>query len=223
MNHDAPEVGNPVPEQPRISISRSTAANDRIRQAIEANPWLAPHYMGLITDNICRGNSGFRSKRSTLFKVADSMHHALQPYTTCHKGCSYCCSSRTLIYRFEALTLAKVTGRKMVEIPYRSQAEVIETGCASQPQICPFVVDDCCSVYEHRPMICRLHHSFNDDPRDCEVTLSGSSRSAVVMYDPDIVETPYHQLVRSHNAKEPWGTITEFFPVLSVGVAPTEA
>lgn len=32
------------------------------------------------------------------------------------------------------------------------------------------------------------------------------------MYDPDLVEMPYHLLVRMIRPKEPWGAITEFFP-----------
>lgn len=212
MNRDIPTLGASSADQSSLSIPRFASPIDRMKQAIQANPWLDPNHFPTITNRISLENSSFRSKRSKLFKLANAVHDALQPYTTCGKGCSHCCSMRTLIYRFEAVTLARVSGKTMVELPYRSQAVVIELGRVAPPETCPFLMEGCCSVYDHRPMICRLHHSFNTAPGDCEVTANGTPRSGVAMYNPDFVEVPYHQLVRSHHAQEPWGAITEFFP-----------
>lgn len=121
------------------------------------------------------------------------------------------CYRPTLIYRFEAVRLAEVSGRKMVEVPYRPQHEVLARADARPRQQCPFVVEGACSVYADRPMICRLHHSLGDDPGRCLPLPSGEAQ-ARWMYDPDHVEVPYHLLVRMMRPKEPWGPITEFYP-----------
>jgi Fe-S-cluster containining protein len=186
---------------------------ERLQRVLQDNPWMRPDAIASITKRIGLMNSSFRSKQGKLFRLADDVNRALQPHTACRNGCSHCCSLVTLVYRFEAEVLAEVSGRKMVEVPERPRDQVIEAANSlTTRKVCPFLVEGRCSVYEHRPLICRVHHSLNEDPADCDESVTSSERRQVLKYDPDHVEMPYHQAVCVHRPSEPWGTVHEFFP-----------
>ncbi len=190
----------------------TSSAGERLVRLISVEPWLHPAVMEDETTKIVSMNASFRVRHSRLEQLADRVNAAIAPLAACRKGCHYCCSMVTLIYRFEAVRLATITGRKMVELPYRSHDQVIQINRLRPQQQCVFVNDGNCAVYEHRPMICRLHHSLANDAEPCRTMVPGHT-NGVMMYDPDFVEVPYHELVRATRPREPWGAITEFFPV----------
>lgn len=194
------------------SQTSETSAGERLVRLISVEPWLHPAVMEDKTAKIVSMNASFRVRHARLEQLADRVNAAIAPLAACRKGCHYCCSMVTLIYRFEAVRLAAITGRKMVELPYRSHEQVIHVNRLRPQQQCVFVKDGNCSVYEHRPMICRLHHSLANDAEPCRTLVPGHT-NGVMMYDPDFVEVPYHALVRATRPREPWGAITEFFPV----------
>lgn len=216
MSHDAFPIDPDLGSSSSYPFSAETNPTEsRLEVILEANSWMIPEVIVGVTDRILTMNASFRAKRSKLVRLANEVNRALQPQTACQNGCSYCCSMVTYIYRYEALQLAEVSGRHCVDLPFRPHQTVIATGEALVGKVCPFLVARRCSVYENRPMICRLHHSLNEDPEDCDLSVPLSAKKMVAMYDPDFVEVPYHQLVRSHYPKEPWGAITEFFPTES--------
>lgn len=196
---------------PEHDLDRNSAG-DRLVRLISVEPWLHPAVMEDETAKIISMNASFRVRHNRLEQLADRVNAALAPLTACRQGCHHCCSMVTLIYRFEAVRLAEITGRKMVEVPHRPREQVIQVNCLRPLQQCVFVNDGNCSVYEHRPMICRLHHSLEPDAERCRALLSGHT-NPVMQYDPDFVEEPYHALVLAMRPREPWGPITEFFPV----------
>lgn len=157
-------------------------------------------------------NESLHSRYAKLSALADQFVAALAPIAACHRGCNHCCSMQTLIYRFEAVALAEVTGRAMVELPYRPHDVVIKESTRLPRKECVFLSDGACSVYAHRPMICRVHHSLNRNSSDCKLSALNVPEAPILMHDPDILEVPYHALVRNLRAREPWGLITEFFP-----------
>ncbi len=182
----------------------------RMNAIIETIPWIQA--IEILTHNIIHMNASPARKLIKLTKLANKLNEALRPHYTCRKGCCSCCSMNTLIYRYEAVRLAEVTNRKMIELPFRSYHKVLSAGKLVYGKQCVFVVDGLCSVYEHRPMVCRLHHSFNASSKDCTVTGDISEVFHLAMFDPDYIETPYHHIVRTSMPKEPWGGIREFFP-----------
>lgn len=203
---------NHFTSNPTSEALTAVPAAKRLDTILASNPWMAPESIADVCYRIQTSNANFQSKESKLVGLADKVNQAVQPHAACHKGCSHCCSMVTLIYRYEAVRLAQVSGRMMVDLPFRPHDAVLLAGAKVNGKLCPFVVGGCCSVYEQRPMICRLHHSLNDDPKDCIVSLEARGMAPVSMYDPDYVEVPYHELVRSRTPAEPWGAITEFFP-----------
>jgi Fe-S-cluster containining protein len=79
---------------------------------------------------------------------------------TCHAGCDGCCYQQFTIFPIEAHHLAqafmaltpearqRLLARLQQDDPWR----IIET-----PTPCVLLEHGCCSLYEHRPLICRIH------------------------------------------------------------------
>jgi hypothetical protein len=95
-------------------------------------------------------------------------------------------------------------------LPYRPMDVVLAEGNKYNFKPCPFLVNSRCSVYEDRPLVCRVHHSLSDTALDCNPFVS-SGRPP--MYNPDVVEVPYRVINAAVNPMEPSGNIAEFFPV----------
>ena len=185
----------------------------RMERLIATHPWLTPDVLVATAEHIVNANAGFKSRWRDLIALADRFNAAMGEAATCRKGCSYCCSMPTLIYRHEAVILSRASGRAHVELPFRSQQQVLAEIEDLPLRPCPFLAEGCCSVYAKRPMICRLHNSFNANPRDCDLGAPRVFAKDVVAFDPDLIETAYHTLLREHSPQEPWGTIHQFFPV----------
>ena len=98
---------------------------------------------------------------------------ATEPPCDCHEGCAHCC------HRLVAATAPEVLSiTSLVQGLEESQRNAVlerleayneaaapywrfETDSLSAP--CPFLVDDRCSIYDHRPLSCRSLNSYNAD------------------------------------------------------------
>lgn len=186
-------------------------ASRKIIAIMRAHPWMEPE---ALTDQVVRiayESGSLESKRQKLMRLADRFHKAVAPRTACRSRCSACCHLPTMLYEQEAAALSKASGRTMASLPPRPPHEAL---AAAKPFFgipCPFLKGERCSVYEVRPLICRLHHSLNEGPEACDTTRPAEQR-IVASYDVDLVEAPYHALVRAEAPMEPWGAIHEFFP-----------
>lgn len=104
---------------------------------------------------------------------------------SCFKGCSRCCSRIVVASRVEALALIDYiyaftdfdrdeTNRRVGEhaallrgfLDDRSGGDDENAVWFEKNIPCPFLRDEICSVYEGRPLSCRLYHSL-DDPERC--------------------------------------------------------
>jgi Fe-S-cluster containining protein len=194
----------------RDSKLKARNANQKIAKLIRKNPWMEPRAMrdGLL--KLRAEPTPIEEKRRRVIWIADTVVKALEPHVACRSGCSHCCHMNTMIYEHEARRLAEVSGRKMAVLPYRPPSVVFSEGMQYEFMPCPFLVADKCSVYDDRPLVCRVHHSLSNLASDCDPLGPGSGRPP--MYDPDVIEVPYKLLNESANPMEPMGNIAEFFP-----------
>lgn len=191
---------------------RSEPVQKKLQILIETNPWMAAEPIGQDMVRIANENASIRSKRRKVIAIANRITSALEPHVPCKPGCSHCCHMNTMIYEHEAIRLAEVSGRKMTRVAFRSRDLVAAEGEKFNGRPCPFLVNDQCSVYEDRPLVCRTHHSLREDAEQCRMNVPTSRQIRPPMYDPDILETPYLELNAVYNLTEPWGNIAEFFP-----------
>lgn len=157
-------------------------------------------------ERILNENTRFTLKSVKFYKLADEMKAMLEPFVVCGPGCSHCCHMPIMINQHEADAMAAAANRKALRLKARLIPVALSAAWSFRGQHCPFLVDGRCSIYEHRPLICRLHNSLNDNPRDCFIPMTGE-RTPTHMVDPDFVELPYHDAVLRWNPREPWGAV----------------
>lgn len=85
------------------------------------------------------------------------------PLTTCSAGCAHCCKQSSIVIdEVDALLLSQVTGRT-IDSPGSGQlAEFKGVPCVFLDGI-----TNTCTVYEHRPLTCRVSISV-DNPGKCQ-------------------------------------------------------
>ena len=186
-----------------------TGAERRQQIILDAHPELLA--IPVRAKRILNDNIRFTVKSARLYGLADEMKAMLDPFVVCGSGCSHCCHMPTMIYQHEADAMAAAANRKARRLKFRLMPWALHAAGAYTGQPCPFLLEGRCSIYDHRPLICRLHNSLNDDPQDCLI-VNGASSKTIRSIDPDFVEMPYLRAVMSWRPTEPWGVIQEFFP-----------
>lgn len=99
-----------------------------------------------------------RKSVETLFAYADG-------YVACRKGCAYCCHQAIDISRLEAEYIQEKTGIRHAQVSIPQQRDPL--GFAEKTP-CPFLKQGVCSIYEYRPLICRIAVNLDSDPYWCE-------------------------------------------------------
>lgn len=96
-----------------------------------------------------------RQKADAHFQAVQTRHAAAMQ---CQSGCSACCRRHFSVFPVEADQLAEAVR----ELEPRTAARVAgqSSKVLEEPHSfpdCPLLVDERCSVYENRPVICRTH------------------------------------------------------------------
>jgi|GEM_PF-309752 Fe-S-cluster containining protein len=116
----------------------------------------------------------------------------------CRQGCSFCCHQAVLIVPHEAFYMehymresigeglrGKITERIREKDRVTCLMKVQEFLHYKAP--CPFLEDDCCTIYPARPMACRIY--LSEDSHSCEYEFSHPSDRD---YFPGLYEFPLH-------------------------------
>lgn len=145
------------------------------------------------------------AKMKSFLAVADKLSKAVRPFTACKGGCSYCCHIAATVTETEAHIIGKVVGRKPVKLSGGVNSEETREKWHGTP--CTFLKGGRCSIYEVRPLACRLHVSLADTPFFCN--------TAVPIGDSLVPQLNLEQVVMGHAAiafGDAWGDIRDFFP-----------
>lgn len=122
-------------------------------------------------------NASTASQRVTwLRKAADYLHDGAKHLAACGKGCSHCCHISVMVSRAEAQVIARETGAKLNRKAGRFTMETVDMPSALEAATaesfgkpCTFLKDGDCTVYDHRPLACRLLLNLDDDPLLCQL------------------------------------------------------
>ncbi len=91
-------------------------------------------------------------------QLAAKLQARYSGHLVCRAGCAGCCHHHISVFAVEAENARAAVEVLPVQIRARvdGQArEVIKREALDEPVACPLLIDDRCSIYESRPLICR--------------------------------------------------------------------
>lgn len=184
---------------------------ERLAYLAKTAPWVTEGPLTRRLAAVVKDESDALVARRRVIQIATEVNDALAPVATCRRGCNHCCRQGLMIFEHEAVLLAEVSGRQMERQPWRPLEEVEVDLDSMIGQPCPFLVEDACSVYEHRPLFCRLRHSLSKEPDDCDVN-SGTGGQVPTYAAEVMFIDPYVELSAKTSGIEPLGSIHCYFP-----------
>lgn len=140
-----------------------------------------------------------------LLQLADRVTQAAAPHVACHKGCAQCCRISVVTTEWEARHIGKAIGRAPARVrKSRQREELVQQyfGVA-----CPFLAAETCSIYEHRPLSCRIHVNLAATSFFCNTAIR-PEWSFVPSLDLKQMLLAYGWLFRNETAAD----LRDFFP-----------
>ena len=99
-----------------------------------------------------------------VLSTADEIFEQAGKFAACARGCGHCCHVSVPITQFEARYMGENLGIQPVEINKSIKHQLNEYGSHTP---CPFLKNGECSIYEFRPLTCRMHMNFDADNYWC--------------------------------------------------------
>jgi len=91
-------------------------------------------------------------------ELAAKLQARYSKHLACRAGCSGCCHHHLSVFAVEAETVRTAIEELPTQVRARVEAqarEVIKREAHGEAVTCPLLIDDCCSIYQSRPLICR--------------------------------------------------------------------
>jgi Fe-S-cluster containining protein len=133
-----------------------------------------------------------RHKIYWLRQLAETFGDAVAPHAACTDACDGCCHQPVSVTQQEAELIARETGAQLHTPAAWSTQPVMRY--AGEP--CVFLKDSRCTIYQHRPMVCRLIFNLDQDALLCQMV--PGSRSQAPYADHSIYKELY---IRAHLGK----------------------
>jgi uncharacterized protein len=99
-----------------------------------------------------------------VLNTADQIFDHAGKFAACARGCGHCCHVSVPITQFEANYMGENLGITPVALKQSVKHELSEFGSHTP---CPFLANGECSIYEVRPLTCRMHMNFDRDNYWC--------------------------------------------------------
>lgn len=124
-------------------------------------------------------NASARSRLQKVYRVADDLFKVREEFVACGRGCSSCCHMNVMVSAIEAQRMAKASGRALRTVP----RSIVHRPGEFSGTACPFLGSDgACTVYEDRPLACRMHASFYRDAARCAIEVMDVVPAQMVNY-----------------------------------------
>jgi uncharacterized protein len=137
-------------------------------------------------------------------QIAGKLSDLIKPYAACKNKCSYCCNIAATITDLEAQTMARASGRRIDNPAPAIPREASRMQWFRTP--CPFLKAGKCSIYDERPIACRLLFNMADTPYYCDTSIEPEN-SHVTFLNLKQIEDAY---LRAFLGSK-WGDIRDFF------------
>jgi Fe-S-cluster containining protein len=198
---NSPEVKQRIAQGPQIAQARVARISAR----------LEPHWNGFVKriNDVIASHKSIGYKILTYWQIVDEIMSYTQDDVACKAGCSHCCYAAVLLPHAEAEVIGRRIRREPAKAKKRKNAHDVRWGYDNP---CVFLGDDeRCTIYENRPMVCRVHYSLDVDALMCEMTPPESK--PVPFYNDMIYQQTLLMLIAQHTRSIPsCGEIREFWP-----------
>ncbi len=114
--------------------------------------------------NVRKDTSDPMVKLRKIYSVMGELYLYLKGLTACSIRCSACCYIPLSISDIEIKYIEQTTGE--IAQPKKNPTRTID-----KPAACPFLIDNVCSIYSARPLMCRKHFTLDDTSRWCQIPL----------------------------------------------------
>lgn len=199
-------------------------------QELENTPGLQQRVDALAVDNRLRAeftNTALaaHSNRGKVFwlrEATDLVGKAAAPHAACRRGCSDCCHIGVTVNKAEAEVIGREIGRRPAKPPrdrLLMEADVTEGRFDKQRKWqqdayfgvpCTFLAKDgACSIYEHRPLICRMQINLDVDNLLCKLVPEGHGPVRVPYVNMTDAQSHY---VMAFGTSAPMADIRDWFP-----------
>jgi uncharacterized protein len=141
--------------------------------------------------------------------IADKAFRHAAGRVACARGCAHCCYIAVPITTVEAKSIGEQIGiepRDVTNVPPRNTASF------SKETQCPFLENNECSIYEHRPLECRSNFNFDRDSYWCQYENWDKPGAAVLKPVIPQLALAYGLVSRGKSAEPTVADIRDFFP-----------
>lgn len=189
--------------QESVMDAERTAAAKSYDEIYGRAPWLGALHMDSRRVVIQNGSRPVRLR--SLVALADRVAAEIQPSTPCRRGCNQCCHIAVPVTRTEAKLIGSRIGVEPAEPRESTDARAMQHAQFGRP--CVFLEDGGCSIYDARPVSCRLHFHIGATPAPCD-TAAGMTAQANANLDLSPVFSAYQEITDNSG----FADIRDFFP-----------
>lgn len=120
-------------------------------------------------NEIVNSRRSVRARLEQLRALVDDVTSHVQSNSACSRGCAHCCHIAVVVHEQEAAMIGEEIGRAPKRPAKYWRDGDIDKFDASYANPCTFLVDNECSIYEHRPLACRQHWNMGASADPCRM------------------------------------------------------
>lgn len=118
-------------------------------------------------NSLLAGRRNITHRIHALWLIADDALKYTKGNVACQRGCTACCHIAVGVLEPEARAIGERIGVKPANVRGRKNFKGFDFGPHNP---CTFLKDGECSIYENRPLACRVHFSLDADAMLCDVS-----------------------------------------------------
>lgn len=196
-----------VPLTPEIEARLMGMHERAVKRISSVDPRVKQHATRLLQTALQAGTAAKRVM--WLQRAADVMGQGYAGISACKAGCSHCCLIPVKISQAEAQVLGKALGRAPTPQGIHNTAPA-----PGDWWPCTFLKDNQCSIYAHRPAVCRSHLNVDQDDLLCRPLPDAS------VPVPYLDVTPFVVASVAAAGNSPWADIRQWFPAVKTENSP---
>lgn len=150
-----------------MTYDRQTMDAQATANVVALEPMLNGRNFNREAIDIARGKGGAGYKLYRLHRLTDDLTRVATPHSACRNGCSHCCNMAVSVTQTEAREISKFIGVKYQNVGTPMPIPEAQELYMGKP--CTFLKEGKCSIYQMRPLACRVYFNMSDTPEICDV------------------------------------------------------